>query len=243
MKKTVLILTAFALIASSCNQAAKQQSETAKTDIAVEQDNTFAQKAEDFVPENEKIFKKISGDLNGDGKNDVILLTTETNEFAFIDGEDRNNRGIVIAFKKDNGYELIARMPYCFSPEPSDDYYQGISLKVEIKNGKLYISHTYGRYGNYAYTFRYQNNYFEVIGFDYNTRIDEEESIIFETKSINFLTKKMKVQTEILHWYGEEQIKDKEETWHNITIKNLVKLTDIDDFENFVIDKYYKEKK
>ena len=241
MRKTIVILSILACIAGSCNQATEQK----QTEETVEQEVIETPKnAEDFVPDNEKIFKKIVGDLNGDGEKDVVLLTTETKELAFIDGKDRNRRGIVIAFKKGNGYELAARMPCCFSPEPTDDYYQGISIKeVEIKNGKLYISHTYGRYSYHAYTFRYQNNDFEVIGFDYNTRIDEQESTIWETKSINFLTKKMKVQTEILHWYGEEQINDKEETWHDITIKRLVKLTDIDDFQNFVIDKYYKEKK
>ena len=244
MKKTILILSVLAFIASGCGKATKQQAETANNESVVEQkENT---KAEDFVPNDEKITEKIVGDLNKDGENDVVIITQQTKKSAFIinDGKkiDRNRRGIIIAFKKENGYELALRMPDCFDGEFTDDYQaDGTTISVKIENGKLNLHCTFGRYGIREYKFRYQNNAFELIGFDCTDRIEEDESIIFKTTSINFLTKKMKIKTDVIHWYGEEELTDTEETWYNIEVKKLATLTDIN-FDKGNVNNFYKIK-
>ena len=209
--------------------------------------STKSQKAEDFVPNDEKIIEKIVGDLNGDGENDVVIITQQTKKSAFVveygTKFDRNRRGIIIAFKKDKGYELALSTPDCFDGEPTDDYQAGgTSISVKIETGKLNLRCTYGRYGVREYTFRYQNNAFELIGFDSVDRIEEDESIIFKTTSLNFLTKKMKVQTDIIHWCGEEELTDTEKTSHNIEVKKLATLTDIN-FDKGNVTKFYKLKK
>ena len=242
MKKTILILTTLAFIAGGCDRATKQEqtAETVEQGIvqgtvqgtgqgAVEK----SRNAEDFLSSDEIVIEKIVGDLNKDGEKDVALFTknTKLNEF-----------GLAVAFKKGNQYELIFKNPDYFLDESG--------FNIDIKNGNLWIN-TY--YGASAYTFRYQKNDFELIGYDCYFRhfLQEDEGIDGETRpettaSLNFLTKKMKVRTCVIGVVdGKEVTISDSETWHDIKVKKLIKLSDIKFFTNDVIDikDYYTEKK
>ena len=234
MRKTILIFTAIALIAGSCNQAARQkQSAETVEQGAVQGTAEKPRKVEDFLSSDEVVVKKIVGDLNGDGEKDVALLTKKQKNF--------DDCGLLIAFKKGNQYELAFKNPDCFL-----EY----GLDIGIKNGNLWLS-TYD--GVSEYTFRYQKNDFELIGFDCYFRhfLQEDEGIDSETRpettaNLNFLTKKMKVRTRVLGVVDDEEVAISDNvTWHNIKVKKLVKLSDIKFFTNDIIDikDYYTEKK
>jgi len=110
--------------------------------------------------------------------------------------------------------------------------------EVDIKKGKLYLN--YGgraKFGSWCYTFRYQNSEFELIGYDYYQEYQWRSRGSGEVWdiSINFLTKKVKVATNLCI---DEDCNDykKKEKWSNtndvLTIKEpitLQKLVDIDD--------------
>ena len=58
-----------------------------------------------FIPKGYVIFEKVNGDLNKDGKEDVILIIKGTDKSKMIKDEyrgevDRNRRGIIVLFNK-----------------------------------------------------------------------------------------------------------------------------------------------
>jgi hypothetical protein len=197
---------------------------------------------EDFVRSDEIIFEKIFGDLNNDGKEDCVIITKQTRKNAFVTDEyrgelDRNRRGIIIAFNEGEYYHTVLTIPDCFPSENEDGgVYFAPELFVEILKGNLRIHYGHGRYGWWQYTFRYRNNDFELIGYDQsNNRGPVMESRI----SINFLTKKQQTLTNTNPEAEDESEEVTEETWQDIVINNLVKLTDIRDFSEFNVNSCY----
>jgi len=195
----------------------------------------------DLVRSDETIFEKIAGDLNKDGKEDCVIITKQTYTSAFVADEnrgelDRNRRGILIAFKDGKDYKTVLAIPDCFSSENEDGgVYFAPELSVEIKKGNLLIHYGHGRYGGWGYTFRYQNNDFELIGYD---AIDMMSGRAKKEVSINFLKKKKQTKT-----YDEDGEYVIEETWQDIEMINgLVKLTNIKDFGEFSVSSSYTEK-
>lgn len=187
----------------------------------------------DFLPKGFEVFEKINGDLNKDGIEDCVLIIKATDKNNIITDEyrgqlDRNRRGIIILFKKHDHYELAVKNYDCFSSENEDGgVYFAPELSVEIKNGNLYTHYAHGRYGYWKYTFRFQNSDFELIGYDQS---ESRGPIIASETSINFLTKKKqeKVNT-YANAEGEEEVF--KETWINISVNKLIKLSEIKDFD------------
>lgn len=194
----------------------------------------------DFIPENHKEFEKYFGDLNNDGLKDCVLIIKKTDTINIVTNRfdkivDRNRRGIIVLFKNENGYQLADRNYNCFSSENEDGgVYFPPELWIEIKNNKLYIHFGHGRYGYWEYTFRFQNSNFELIGFDSSS--NRGPITLMET-SINFLTKKklVKNNTNENAEGGDEIFK---ETWSNIKIENLIKLSEIRDFDELDMYNY-----
>ena len=63
----------------------------------------------EFIPQGYELFSRCEGDLNKDGKPDVVLMIKGTEKSKWVDDEyrgrlDRNRRGLVILFKRDGGY-------------------------------------------------------------------------------------------------------------------------------------------
>ena len=213
MKKILLILPLFLLTILSCKAQDKEPS--------------------DFIPKGYTEFKKYSGDLNKDGLEDCVLIIKKTDSANVVMNRfdkkvDRNRRGIIVLFKNANGYELADKNLECFSSENEDGgVYFAPELWIEIKDNKLYIHYGHGRYGYWKYTFRFQKSNFELIGYDSSSN---RGPVTNRETTINFLTKKKltKENTNENAEGGDEKFK---ETWYSIEIDNLIKLSEIKDFD------------
>lgn len=189
-----------------------------------------------FIPKGYVIFEKVNGDLNKDGKEDVILIIKGTDKSKIIKDEyrgelDRNRRGIIVLFNKKDNYELASKNYDCFSSENEDGgVYFPPELSVEIKKGNLCVHYGHGRYGYWKYTFRFQNSDFELIGYDGSNG----GAVIESETSINFLSKKKleKVNVNKNAEGGDEVFK---QVWKSININRLIKLSEIVDFDEFEI--------
>lgn len=194
----------------------------------------------DFLPNGYVVFEKINGDLNKDGIEDCVLIIKGTDINSIVTDEyrgqlDRNRRGIIILFNKNDYYEMVVKNYNCFSSENEDGgVYYAPELSIEIKKGNLYVHYEQGRYGYWKYTFRYQNSDFELIGYDQS---DNRGPIVESETSINFLTKKKlkKVNTNKNAEGGDEVFK---EIWTNIKVDKLIKLSEIKDFDELGMSKY-----
>lgn len=192
-----------------------------------------------FIPKGYVIFDKIYGDLNKDGLDDCVMIIKGTDNSKIINHEyrgklDRNRRGIIILFKKNDSYIIALKNLSCFSSENEEGgVYFPPDLTIEIKNGHLYINYSHGRYGYWQYNFRYQHADFELIGYDRSNG----GVVIEKETSINFLTKKKqeKVNTNNDAIGGDEVFK---ETWSSIKIDSLIKLATIKDFDELDMSVY-----
>lgn len=188
------------------------------------------------LPKGYKLFDEIKGDLNGDGIKDHVLIVKGILENSVIEnrmGEivDVSRRGIMIYISEKNGFFLAVKNLDCFSSENEDGgVYYAPELLVSVRKGKLFIKYNHGRYGNWQYTFRYQNSDFELIGYDNSNNYGP---IINRTTSINFSTKMKQTKENVnkdIEASGEEVF---EEKWEKITLDKLFKLSEIENFDGF----------
>lgn len=190
----IIIVSFFALlIAGVSNAQSSSQPLTAKN-------------ASGFVPKGWKLLAKAFGDLNKDGKPDLALITEKTDKQNFIKNESLgadilniNPRRLIVAFAENNVYRLVVQNDGFI---PSENIEEGPCLAdplfdmenygLIINRGLLFLSFKYwyscGTWfvNSDKYTFRWQNNKFELIGFDtmefHRANLDE---IIY---SINYST-------------------------------------------------------
>lgn len=194
----------------------------------------------DFVPEGYTLFEKSFGDLNKDGVEDCILIIKKVDPRNIITDEyrgklDRNRRGLIILFKKNEGYELASKNYSCFSSENEDGgVYYAPELDVYAEKGKLYIHYAHGRYGYWAYTFRYGNSDFDLIGYDDSSNTGPR---VNSTTSINFLTGKQLDKTNVNEEAesGDEVFKD---SWKKLKTTKLMTLSEIKDFDELDLSSY-----
>ncbi len=159
-----------------------------------------------FVPKGWKIIYRAKGDLNKDHLPDEAIIIQNTNPKNIIKndgmGSDQlnvNPRILLVLFKTSGNYSLQAQNTN-FIPTENDadntclaDPLQETGA-ISIKNGVLILSYQYwlscGSYGvsNVDYTFRFQNQKMELIGFQRGeySRSSGEENMA----SINFSTRK-----------------------------------------------------
>lgn len=193
-----------------------------------------------FLPKGFVVFEKIYGDLNKDGLEDIALLIKGTDKSKFIQDEnkgplDRNRRGIILLFNKGEYYELATKNYDCFSSENEEGGgYYAPELEMYVDKGNLCVQYEHGRYGYWKYTFRFQNSDFELIGYDQS---DDSGPVVDRETSINFLTKKKheKVNTNENAEGGDEVFK---ETWKNINVNRLIKLSEIKNFDQLDMSTY-----
>lgn len=164
----------------------------------------------DFVPKNWRIIEQAEGDLNKDKKADVVLIIEDTNPDNILNNENLgssviniNPRCLLILFKTEKGYEL-KEINKTFLPTEGDIESTCLADPlmeggIEIKNGAIVLALNYwmscGSWytGTNTYTFRYQKNEFELIGFD--SMDFHRASGEMSSTSINFSTKKMSITT------------------------------------------------
>ena len=206
----------------------------------------------DFLPKGYLLFKyegetssgiedEIKGDLNKDGLEDIVLIIKGTDKNKIIKDDyrgqlDKNRRGIIVLFNKGGFYEIATKNYDCFSSENEDGgVYFAPELDPGIIKGNLYINYRHGRYGNWSYTFKYQNGDFELIGYDSNS---SRGPVPQYEESINFLTKKRLTRDNLNKDDNDDSEVKYKETWKKITIKKLIKLSEIKDFDELDMFKY-----
>ncbi len=204
----------------------------------------------DFVPNGWKVLATAKGDLNKDGKADIVLFLEEVDKVNFITNEELganilnlNPRMIVIAFAENNRYRRVLQTDR-FLPSENDEGARCLADPLgEMENSGLTIEkgllkinmqfwYSCGSWSvtNATYTFRWQSNKFELIGFDNSSfhRASGEQS----STSYNFSTGKKEIIS------GGNQFDDKldkpKTTWGKIKTKkryNLANMSHADVFD------------
>jgi len=185
---------------------------------------TKAKTVDDFIPKGWKEILTTNGDLNKDKLEDTVIVI-EKDDVLGPDYLNLNPRILLVLFKqKDGTYILASKNDKGFIQSENDEENPTLMdtlTGISIKNNTLRINFDYflsaGSYSasQTVFTFRFQNNRFELIGLDNNSfmRNSGEQ----EEFSINFSTNKMKT-TSGRNMFDEELSKPKE-TWENINIK------------------------
>jgi hypothetical protein len=194
-----------------------------------------------LVPAGYKIESEIKGDLNKDGLEDAVLAIDAKKEDSY--------GGLLIAFNRGEHYETALENRECFSYEGINFGRSGIPghMSISIKKGVLVIENSdgcCGYYYNLTYKFRYQNNDFELIGYDatYSGFGDEhygENTVIVSATSINFLTNKMQTKTNKAAKRGKEVF---DEVWSDITVKEPLSLRKLENLYVFSYEDYITTK-
>ncbi|MGN7987386.1 hypothetical protein ACTJKC_08600 [Pedobacter sp. 22226] len=159
-----------------------------------------------FIPKGWKVIYKVKGDLNKDNVPDEAIIIQNTNPKNIIKNGSMggnklnvNPRMLLVLFKTPGQYQLQAQNTR-FIPTENDTVSTCLADPLQetgaimIKNGTLILSYQYwlscGSYevSNLDYTFRFQNQKMELIGFDISSysRSSGEETIT----SLNFSTRK-----------------------------------------------------
>jgi len=184
----------------------------------------FPQKAKsinDFVPKGWKEILTTNGDLNKDKLEDTVIVI-EKDDVLGPDYLNLNSRILLVLFKqKDGTYILASKNDKGFiKSEGSEDNpaLMDTLSDICIKKNVLKITFNYfmsaGSWNTSSdtYIFRFQNNVFELIGYEsdsYMRNTGEEEKV-----SINFSTNKVKSTTGGNMF---EDAKDKpKDKWRNI---------------------------
>jgi len=190
------------------------------------------------IPENWKIISQVSGDLNKDGIEDLVLIIENTDVSNILKNEgmgspnlNTNPREILVFFKDEkNNYTLIEKNAMGFIHSENDEESTCLADPLMIDGGIKIWNNILIIHFNYwlscgswsvndaSYKFRFQNNSFELIGFDHFSfnRATTEET----RTSINFSIKKKK---ETIGLNQSEESKPKT-TKSTIKINQLYKL-------------------
>ena len=181
---------------------------------------SFPQKAKsvkDFIPKGWEQLNIAKGDLNKDQLEDVVIVIGNP-----VINSDDDSVLLVLFKEKDGTYSLVAKNDKNFS---KSYIIYPILDEIRIKNNILEIKfYTLALYEfNTIYTFRFQNNRFELIGFDESgySRGNGEQ---YRT-SINFSTNKMKTTTGGNTFEGNEN--NPKDEWYNIKIEKKYTLDEM----------------
>lgn len=256
-----LLLVVLTFTLQSCKkeqqESIENQNPKTPTELKEEIENKSVNKTEgkknpaDFVPKGYVIFKyeggvsaggwdEIKGDLNKDGLDDLVLIIKGTDKSKIIQHEyrgklDQNRRGIIVLLNKGDHYQVASQNLDCFSSENEDGgVYFAPELDFQIVKGNLIIGYGHGRYGNWSYTFRYQNADMEMIGYDsYSSRGPVPQYIV----SINFLTGKKLTKDNLNKDDDGDNYDEKfQDTWEKFKVQKLLRLSEIKDFDELEID-------
>ena len=175
---------------------------------------TFPEKGKtvnDFIPKGWKILRTVKGDLNNDKLEDTAIVIEKDGTYVLT---GKNDKGFIQSEGDEENPTLMDTLD-----------------EISIKNNILKINFNYVlSAGSWAasrtvYTFRFQNNRFELIGFDNNSYM--RNSGEKEEFSVNFSTNKVKITTGG-NISDKNSDKQKEE-WKKVNIKKKYVLNEMTD--------------
>lgn len=180
---------------------------------------SFPQKAKsvkDFIPKGWEQLNIAKGDLNKDKLEDVVIVIGNP-----VINSDDDSVLLVLFKEKDGTYSLVAKNDKNFSKSHMGYFLEEIRIKnniLEIKFFTFSVDEI-----NTIYTFRFQNNRFELIGYDKGgySRLSGDQ---YRT-SINFSTNKMKTTTGGNAFAGNEN--NPKDEWYNIKIEKKYTLDEM----------------
>ena len=173
---------------------------------------TFPEKGKtvnDFIPKGWKILRTVKGDLNNDKLEDTAIVIEKDGTYVLT---GKNDKGFIQSEGDEENPTLMDTLD-----------------EISIKNNILKINFNYVlSAGSWAasrtvYTFRFQNNRFELIGFDNNSYM--RNSGEKEEFSVNFSTNKVKITTDG-NISDKNSDKQKEE-WKKVNIKKKYVLNEM----------------
>lgn len=159
-----------------------------------------------FIPKQWTLEAKADGDLNRDGQSDTALVLHMDSPRNRIHPSydqtiryDTNPRMLVVLFRqKESGYELAAAdhklIPRLENPN-QDEPFDEVKIAAGALRLKLHLFLSAGgwRMGGSAYTFRWQDGAFRLIGFDRDAVIRNTGET--EEVSINYVTGRKLLKT------------------------------------------------
>ena len=216
---------------------------------------TFPEKGKtvnDFIPKGWKVLLTARGDLNNDKLEDTAIViekddkkNIKKNDSLGPEYLNLNPRVLLVVFKqKDGTYVLAVKNDKGFIQSEGDEENPTLMDtldEISIKNNILKIDFNYVlSAGSWAashtvYTFRFQNNRFELIGFDNNSYM--RNSGEKEEFSLNFSTSKVKITAG--GNISDKNLDKQKQQWKNVNIKKRYILNEmsngtIDEIVNYV---------
>lgn len=155
--------------------------------------------AKDIIPENWEIISEATGDLNGDGINDLAFFSSKNVKRE--ESEDYSKKSkivLAIYWGKDESFTQYKIYDDITSPEDDQITYEELSINItgkRILSINVSISLGFGSWTNpdFSKKYRYQNGAFYKIGYDsdqFNRGSGDAHRI-----SINYLTGKKIITT------------------------------------------------
>ncbi len=181
--------------------------------------------ADGFLPSGWRIEEQLSGDLNGDQRDDLVLVLRQQDPRNIVEHDgfgisplDSNPRMLAIAFAGPaGGYTLAAQNHTLITrheaPNLSDVFEDGpgISIVRGTLRTTLYFFSNAGSWstGSASFTFRWQDGAFALIGYDNSSLM--RNSGHTESLSINYATRRVR--------YTEGSIDSDEDSvrWETLT--------------------------
>ncbi|EMD1177614.1 hypothetical protein VP758_004184 [Vibrio harveyi] len=188
----------------------------------------------EIVPNGHTIIEAIHGDLNGDSRDDIVLMIQGTDQNKIVTDElrgrlDLNRRGIIVALRGNDNYDVVVENDNCFFSDDEDGgVYMVPDILMSITKGNLYIDFVHGRYGYWSYNFRYQDSDLELIAYDASDNRGPRVEVV---TSINYLTKKMLTKKNVNELDDDDPIF--KEMWSTFVLEHRFKLSQISDFTEF----------
>lgn len=190
-----------------------------------------------LIPAKYTLFDAVQGDLNKDGKADLVLIVKATDPKMWVldhdqQKVDRNRRGVLVFLNQKGKYQKLLQNLSCFSSENEEGgVYFPPELFPTIEKNILKFNYGHGRYGNWSYTFRLEGQDLRLIGYDLSSNSGPYSDY---QKSINFLTQK-KLYRDNINKEDRDKPEVFKETWSKINISPIY-LSKIRDFDQLYFE-------
>lgn len=179
-----------------------------------------ATRAEGFVPSGWRIEQQLRGDLNGDKREDLVLVLRQQDPRNIVEHDgfgisplDSNPRMLAIAWATPDGYSLAAQNHTLITrheaPNLSDVFEEGagVSIVRGTLQTTLFFFSNAGSWstGSASYTFRWQEGAFALIGYDRSSMMrnsgqTESLSIYYSTRRVRHAEGSMESDEDSVRW-------------------------------------------